>query len=127
MTLLIVEDDLDIADSLRDVFTDRGYRVWSAPNGLDAIELVKQYGVKPDAIVLDLLMPVMDGLEFLATRTNEKLLAQAPVIVISAQLQMLGGFRTQVYSAMAKPLDLSALLDTVERACKGAPAPPAKA
>jgi two-component system, chemotaxis family, chemotaxis protein CheY len=116
-----VEDDLDIADSLRDVFVSRGFRVWSASNGQDAIATVKRGAFRPDVILLDLLMPVMDGLAFLATRTDEPLLATAPVIVISAQLQVLGGFREQVYAALAKPLDLRVLLETVDRACHGAP------
>lgn len=119
--LLIVEDDPDTNDTLGEIFTGRGYRTWRAPNGLDAIELVHRYGIRPDAIILDLMMPVMDGLEFLEHRTGDLLLATAPVIVMSAQLDRLGRYRSGVYAALAKPIDRLRLLDAVERACNGLP------
>jgi CheY-like chemotaxis protein len=121
--LLIVEDDSDITETLCQIFCARGFDARSAPNGQDALALVHASEFRPDAILLDLVMPVMDGLEFLEVRTEDPLLADAPVVVMSAQLDRLGGYRHVVFDALAKPIDLKRLLDTVERACRASTAP----
>jgi two-component system OmpR family response regulator len=121
--LLIVEDDTDITETLCQIFADRGFDARCAPNGQDAISLANNHGFRPDAILLDLVMPVMDGLEFLEVRGAEPLLADVPVVVMSAQLDRLGGYRHSVFAALAKPIDLKRLLETVDRACKSTPAP----
>lgn len=120
--LLIVEDDPDICETLDEVFESRGFHVLTASNGRDAIDAVNKHDFRPDAIVLDLMMPIMDGLEFLATRGDEARLAAAQVIVMSARVELLGGFRKDVYAALSKPPDLRRLVDAVEHACQGAPA-----
>jgi CheY-like chemotaxis protein len=121
--LLIVEDDDAINESLTDIFRARGYRVICAGNGQEAFERAAELGVRPDAILLDLLMPVMDGVEFLRKRTDEPLLATAPVIVMSAQLHMLTGSAAQTFAVIPKPSPLAHLLDAVHRACHGQPPP----
>lgn len=120
--LLIVEDDTDITETLCQVFADRGFDARCAPNGQEALTLVHDNRFRPDAILLDLVMPVMDGLQFLALRSDEPLLADAPVVVMSAQLDRLGGYRREVFAALAKPIDLNKLLETVDRACQARPA-----
>lgn len=121
--LLIVEDDTDITETLCQIFADRGFDARCAPNGQDALALVHDNDFRPDAILLDLVMPVMDGLEFLEARTDDPLLADAPVVVLSAQLDRLGGYRADVFAALPKPIDLKRLLETVDRACAAGPAP----
>lgn len=114
--LLIIEDDDAIAESLADVFSARGYQVALARNGQEALDRVRSTGLRPDAILLDLLMPVMDGFEFLRVRSHEPLVATAPVIVITAQPRA-GRSADDTYAQFEKPLPLRPLLDTVERAC----------
>jgi CheY-like chemotaxis protein len=119
--LLIIEDDEDIADSLSQVFSARGYRVEVAGNGQQALDRARASGDRPDAILLDLLMPVMDGGQFLRARATEPVLASTPVIVITAQPTPTDD-ATPVYARFAKPLPLKQLVEAVYRACHGSPA-----
>lgn len=63
LKLLTVDDEIDICEYIKDLFSQRGYAVFTASNGADAISLVKKE--KPDIVLLDILMPGMDGLEAL--------------------------------------------------------------
>jgi CheY-like chemotaxis protein len=112
--LLIIEDDVAVADALSEVFTMRGYRVRVVSHGRAALEVVRRDAFKPDAILLDLLMPVMSGLEFMAARAAEPLLASVPIIVTSAQPDL--ARESNVYALLGKPLSLGVLVDTVYRA-----------
>jgi CheY-like chemotaxis protein len=119
--LLIVEDDADIAEALADVFKARGYRVETASNGKEAIDRVCSSGMRPDAILLDLLMPVMDGHAFLRARSSEPLLAEVPIVIITAQPDIAANEDEGVYARFDKPLSLRQVVDTVERACHRGP------
>ena len=121
--LLIVEDDEAIAESLAAILVARGYHVATAPNGKAALELVRTSGVRPDAVLLDLLMPVMSGFDFLREREHESLLASVPIIVITAQLSAAQSLSDtdRVFARILKPLPLATLLDTVYRAVHGGP------
>jgi CheY-like chemotaxis protein len=119
--VLIIEDDEDIAESLADVLGARGYHVAVAANGKDAIERIRATAIRPDVILLDLLMPVMDGIGFLEARAAEPLLATVPVIIITAQPGARAKVAEPVYASIAKPLPLSELLETVNHAIHGLP------
>lgn len=115
-TLLIVEDDDDISESLYDVFEDQGYLVWRAGNGREAIDIVTREALRPDVILLDLRMPVMDGNEFLRARRDVPPLAEARVIVMTAQPERLDE-TGDVFARLAKPIPIADLIGEVERAC----------
>jgi CheY-like chemotaxis protein len=116
--VLVVEDEPIIRRVLEDGLTDAGFHVTTAANGAVALDRVRQH--RPDAVLLDLLMPVMDGLAFLRERQHHPLLASVPVVVLSA-----GGLPTlraaialRATAALPKPVDLdilSAVLDYVVR------------
>jgi two-component system alkaline phosphatase synthesis response regulator PhoP len=125
--ILIIEDDEAINESLCEVLTARGYDVECARNGHDAITRSMRRAFRPDVIVLDLLMPVMDGITFMRLRVNEPLLERAPVIVVTAQPTMMMETALQPYAVVPKPVALASLLDIVSRACHGQPAPKALA
>jgi CheY-like chemotaxis protein len=112
--LLVVEDDRDAADALAEALAETGYEVTIAGDGHEALEHVHGTGVRPDVVLLDILMPVMDGHAFLATRATDPLLADVPVIVMT-------GYRAapspaDVFARLDKPVTLLVLLDAVERA-----------
>jgi CheY-like chemotaxis protein len=115
--LLIVEDDDDISESLYDIFEARGYFVWRAGNGREAIEIARREAFHPDVILLDLRMPVMDGVEFLRARSSVPLLATSHVIVMTAQPGVLDEIEDAVFERLAKPLRLEQVLEAVQRAC----------
>ena len=80
--VLIVEDDPDIRETLGEVLVSAGYETAEAANGLEA--LANARSAPPDLIVLDLMMPVMDGWQFRSAQRRDPALAAIPVIVISA-------------------------------------------
>ena len=63
-TVLVVDDDADVTDTMREILEDEGHRVFVANNGARALEVVR--AVRPDLVLLDLEMPEMDGRHFLA-------------------------------------------------------------
>ena len=104
--VLIVEDDIDIRETLAEILADEGYEVASAANGLDAISYL-QTEAAPCVILLDLMMPVMSGWDFLETLQDEQPdLRDIPVIVVSAahNPQLPVGVRL-----LPKPLDWNTL------------------
>lgn len=80
-TVLIVDDNELVCSALRELLTHHGYDLVDAPNGAVALEMLEK-GLRPLAIVLDLVMPVMDGWQFLRA-WHEGSLASIPVIVVS--------------------------------------------
>src|SRR5215208_4497205 len=80
--ILVVEDEAIIRAFLADGLTDAGYEVETAENGADALDRLEAYA--PDVVLLDLLMPVMDGWAFLRERQDDPRLSTVPVVVLSA-------------------------------------------
>ena len=110
--ILVVDDDQDIRDVIAESLALDGYLVRTAPNGKVALE--QAHAKRPDLIVLDLMMPVMSGVEFLAARREDPALATTPVVVITA------AFDSQVEGAallLQKPFELETLLAIVARLC----------
>src|SRR5512132_4356371 len=81
--ILIVEDDVDVRDALMQVLEFEGYRVTGASNGEEALAALRAGG-RPSLILLDLMMPVMNGSQFRAAQLADRALAAIPVIVLSA-------------------------------------------
>lgn len=82
--LLIVEDSPDLQILLTKLLKSEGYSLTQAYNGLQALELLKKMPTPPAAIILDIMMPVMDGIEFLKTQKKDPQIASIPVIVMTA-------------------------------------------
>jgi CheY-like chemotaxis protein len=120
--ILIIDDDLDIRDALSDTLEDQGYRVFTAANGHDALRLLRDGGVAPSMILLDLMMPVMDGYAFLDERRRDPALAAIPVAVITAGNRVdparLGG----PVPVIPKPIELPRLVAVMEQLGAGGPA-----
>ncbi|RYZ41944.1 MAG: response regulator transcription factor [Myxococcaceae bacterium] len=117
-TLLVVDDDMDIRDALQDVLELEGYAVQLAADGLEALERLRSSEPRPQLILLDLMMPRMDGVTFCEALRHERACSDIPVLVASADLDVretVDGMDVAGY--LRKPLDLSALLSTVKRLC----------
>jgi CheY-like chemotaxis protein len=118
MSILIVDDEPQIRALLADILTEEGYTVDTATNGQDAINYLQTTGVPPCMIVLDLMMPIMDGWQFRAIQQHDPTLAQIPVVVISARPDLVRAATSLgVTEVLSKPIDLDSLLTTVERYC----------
>src|SRR5690242_11377316 len=82
-TVLIIDDEQDIREIFETVLRYDGYDVLSASDGEQAMDLLRQ-GARPDAILLDLMMPQMDGWQFRVAQRKDPALAAIPVIAVSA-------------------------------------------
>src|SRR5215218_9697937 len=80
--ILVVEDNPDLRELLSDAMSDAGYDVSEVSNGAEALACAEAW--LPDAILLDLMLPVMDGAEFLRARQERPFLARIPVMVLTA-------------------------------------------
>jgi len=106
--LLLIEDDTSIRSALAEMLGDEGYVVATATNGREALDMLRQSPI-PDAIVLDLMMPVMDGWEFRVEQRGDPLLAGIPLLAMSADLSA----KARAIAADAylrKPIDFPELL-----------------
>jgi len=113
--VLIVDDDPDLLDVTSFVIEDEGMAVETARNGEEALSLLRS-GRLPTLILLDLMMPVMNGREFLAAVANDPLLEGIPVVVLTAtEHTEIPGAR----AVLTKPMDLKELLQVVERYVRG--------
>jgi CheY-like chemotaxis protein len=120
-TVLIVEDDALTRRALSIILQGKGYRVQTAANGQAALEQLRA-GPRPCLILLDLVMPVLDGMGFRAAQRSDPAVADIPVVVVSG----VPGGRGQAAVLQSadyfdKPVDTDALLDAVRRLCPTAP------
>jgi CheY-like chemotaxis protein len=118
--ILVVEDESGQREALAEVLSRLGYEVQCAANGSEALDLMRHSESLPELILLDLMMPVMDGWEFRAAQRKDRALADVPVVVLSA-LDDTAKKSVQDGAAafLSKPLRWQALLSVVERFCGG--------
>ncbi len=110
--ILVVDDDALIRDTLATALGDEGYAVRVAPDGRAALSSIGNW--RPDLIVLDLMMPVMNGVEFRAAQRSAADTAQIPVIVLSAAHEVQSRAASLEPAAVfTKPFDLGDLLDAI--------------
>ena len=118
--ILVVDDDDTIRETLADALHLEGYTVDTAANGAIALDRVRQ--ARPDAIILDLMMPVMDGWRFMSAYRSEAACIGIPVLVTSAYRQLgEAAPELRVQACIAKPFDLGVLLGAVERLLRTTP------
>jgi CheY-like chemotaxis protein len=124
-SVLVLEDDTDIALVMRDLLEDEGYRVFVAADGKRGLGLLDS--ITPDVIVTDMVMPVLDGLGFLKAY-RERPGPKAPVIAVSAIAPYLPEARALGASAvLEKPLEIDQFLGLVRRLASGEPTEAARA
>jgi CheY-like chemotaxis protein len=113
--VLVVEDDFDLRDAVADALRDAGHEVLLASNGAEALAVLRNGGPRPGLILLDLMMPVMDGWEFRQKQLADPALASIPVVALSAHADVR---HFEAAENLAKPVSLQKLLDTVARFCR---------
>jgi two-component system chemotaxis response regulator CheY len=113
--VLIVEDEDSIRGVIRDVLEDRGFRVTAARNGAEALSMLDT--LRPDVLVLDLLMPVMHGWDFMESYVEKTDGHAIPIVVVSVNPALPRSFnRFGVRQVVSKPFDVDVLIDAVEQA-----------
>jgi CheY-like chemotaxis protein len=114
--VLIVEDDVELRDMMAQLLTLEGFVATAVANGREALEYLRK-GDRPDIILLDLMMPVMDGWEFRRKQQSDPTLATVPVVVLSA-LDHRRAAEVDAVAFLKKPLDFDRLLELVRRYCR---------
>jgi CheY-like chemotaxis protein len=112
-TILVVDDELDIVDVLSDLLTAEGYRVITASNGREGLTRLAE--ARPDLVLLDRMMPVVDGAEMLRLMREDASLGGIPVVMMSAAEGRRLSQELGCAAFLKKPFDLGTLLDTVAR------------
>ena len=112
--IMVVEDDADISDVIAAILDDHGYAVTVAANGQEALDKLRSAAALPRLILLDLMMPVMDGWQFRAMQKTEPTLAHVPIVLLSADVDVRGAAaQLGALAWLKKPVDLKALLKVV--------------
>jgi CheY-like chemotaxis protein len=115
--VLVVDDDDEIREVLVEVLEGRGFRAVAAANGKQALDELHT-GTRPQVILLDMMMPVMDGAEFRAAQRREPELAGIPVVLISAHADLTARVgELGASAALQKPISFHDLMATVRRFC----------
>ncbi len=117
--VLVVDDDQAVRETLREVLEESGYRAVTAADGLEALEQL-QAGLRPDVILLDLMMPRMNGWVFRLEARRDPELRKIPVVILSAAADptSASGF-LEASAGLLKPVDIEVLLDTIGGLCRG--------
>ncbi len=119
-TVLIVDDDRGIVDGISEFLREEGFRVVATANGAEALARLGA-GLRANVILLDVLMPIMDGWDFRAAQLADPALREIPVVVISASgfTHDTIGRQLKTRDVFSKPLDLERFLETVHALCGG--------
>jgi CheY-like chemotaxis protein len=125
--ILVVDDEFSIVESLREILTWEGYDVATASNGRQALEAIAH--ARPALVVLDVMMPILDGLAALKALRADPSTIDLPVILMSAAPLRRGPPVGTYQAFLRKPFEVSALLQEIRRLVRPdpAPAPPAAA
>lgn len=114
--VLVVEDDRDIRESVVEVLEDEGYVVSAASDGQQGLVLLRDATPKPDLILLDLMMPIMNGFQFREEQRKDPALCSIPVVVITADVNARA--KAEGLGAagfVQKPVKIQPLLDVIEQ------------
>jgi two-component system cell cycle sensor histidine kinase/response regulator CckA len=112
-SLLVVEDDADIREALDGLLSMEGFRVAGCSNGREALDWLRA-SPKPDIILLDLMMPIMDGWQFRVAQKDDPELATIPVLALSADsTAKAAAIDAEAY--LKKPVDYDTLIATIDR------------
>ena len=110
--ILVVEDEPLLRRRIASILTAKGHQVVEAENGKDAIERLQENG-KPELILLDMVMPIMNGWGFLDFKSNNVAYKPIPVVIVSAYEGTAKSARPDAY--LSKPVETDNLLKTVDQ------------
>jgi CheY-like chemotaxis protein len=114
-TVLLVEDDADVREELIHALERGGYNVLAAANGLEALSMLRSEAVRPSLVILDWMMPVMDGMGFLSHVASDPRYAPIPIVVVSAVAKLARIPSLCVAAVIAKPVRVRTLLEVIDR------------
>jgi CheY-like chemotaxis protein len=121
--ILIVDDDSDVRSALSELLEEEGFSVEAAPNGQEALARLRTGKLHPAVILLDLMMPGMDGWDFRSEQMRDPRLADVPVVIVSASGFSRESIRTQFRPAayVEKPIEKDVLLGAIRQLVRSGP------
>lgn len=115
--MVYIEDDIDVIQLVQLILGSRGFRVFGAVGGKEGLDMVRR--IKPDVVLLDLMMPEIDGWDVYKAMKSDSELSCIPVIVITVKSgrsdRMLGLHVYRVDDYISKPFSMQRLLNSVDR------------
>ena len=111
MRILVVDDDEDVREALGLMLHKAGHEVSFARDGVEAFEMLARMSTRPSLVVLDMMMPRMNGNEFLEEVSKQPHLSRMPVIVVSTSAEFVHRGATRIFT---KPVDVERLLCAVD-------------
>ena len=116
-SILIIEDDDDLRDSLFELISLKGYKVEAVANGREALERLADVPV-PCLIILDLMLPVISGWEFRRQQLSDPRLSKIPTVILSGISNLeTESRRLQAIACVSKPIDFDLLFKTIDEYC----------
>ena len=121
--ILIVDDDSDVRSALSELLEEEGFSVEAARNGREALARLRTGTIHPALILLDLMMPGMDGWDFRSEQMRDPRLASVPVVIVSASGFSRESIRTQFRPAayVEKPIEKDVLLGAIRAIVRADP------
>jgi len=116
-TILVVDDDFALRESICAALAEEGFHVAEAGNGREALDYLRQQR-RPCVVLLDLMMPIMNGWEFRAEQRRDPSIASIPVVVLSAFSRATDDELRDVHTFLRKPVNLTTLLDAIRPYCR---------
>lgn len=114
--VLLIEDDDELAYALHQTLEENGYRVARSANGREALAILRSGAPRPSVILLDLMMPTMNGKEFRAEQLTDSALSGIPVVLMTgASDAETRALELKADGLLPKPLDIDLLLSTLRR------------
>lgn len=114
-SIMVVEDDDDIRNIITDLLESEGYSTLAASNGKEALDLLEKVE-KPCLVLLDMMMPIMNGRQFLDVLKHNSILAPIPVLIVSAIADRCDA--EGAVGILKKPIDIDVILKVVSQYCE---------
>ena len=112
-TILVVDDEMMLTEILRDVLQDAGYRVVTAGDGREGLDSLPK--VRPDLVLCDVMMPIVDGRELCRVMRADPQYRSIPVVMMTAAPGSINPHECDYSALIGKPFDLDHVLTTIER------------
>ena len=116
--IFIVEDSKEIQNLIGDLYSNKGYKLECASNGLEALEKLRVFDELPSLILLDIGMPLMDGFQFRKEQEKDSILTEIPVIVLTGDVDAEAqSIRMGAHGHLQKPFSAGNLYSVVDKYC----------